>query len=72
MDDVLEPIVASFNLTGHMSELETDDRVIDKTFAKCLSLVGVFDRLFVADTRETDTLDNDADAFVVEVCHDHC
>lgn len=71
MDDVFKPIVACFDLAGHVGELETNNGMVDETLAECFSLVGVFDRFFIADAREPDALDDDADAFVVEVCHDH-
>jgi len=48
-------------------EFETDDRVVDEALAECLALVGVLDAFFVADAGEAETLDDDADTFVVEV-----
>ena len=54
-----------------MSELEADYRVVNEAFAKCATLVSVFDRLLVADAGEAKALDDDADPFVVEVRHDH-
>jgi hypothetical protein len=44
--------------------------VVDQLLAECAALVGVLDTLLVAHTREADGLDDDADALVVEVCHD--
>lgn len=55
-----------------MGEFETDHRVVDEPLAECLSFVGIFDGFFVADAGETDALDDDADAFVVEIGHDDC
>ena len=53
-----------------MCELEANDWVVDETLSEGLALVGIFDGFFVADTGESETLDDDADALVVEVCHD--
>ena len=53
-----------------MCEFEADDWMIDETLPESFSLVGVFDRFFVADAGEAEALDYDADAFVVEVGHD--
>lgn len=50
-----------------MCEFEADDGVVDEALAKGFALVRVFDALFVADAGEAETLDNDADALVVEV-----
>lgn len=44
--------------------------MVDELLAKRLTLVGVFDGLFVADSGETDALDDDANSFMVEVRHD--
>ena len=59
-------------MTRHVRELETNDRVFDELFAKGTTFVGVLYGLFVADAGEAKALDNDADSFVVEVCHDDC
>lgn len=48
IDDILEPIVGGLYLASHVRELQADDRVVDESLAKCLSLVGVFDRFLVA------------------------
>lgn len=53
-----------------MRKLETDDGVVDEALAKGLALVSILHRLLVADAGETDTLDDDANALVVEVGHD--
>ena len=53
-----------------MSEFKADDRVVDETFSECLSLVRILHALLVADTREANTLNDDADTFVIEVGHD--
>lgn len=53
-----------------MSEFHADYGVIDEFLAECTAFVGVFDGFFVADAGETETLDDDADSFVVEVGHD--
>lgn len=72
MDDGFKPRIGSFDLACHMRELETDDGVFDELLTESTTLVGVFDGFFVADSRETDTLDDDAYSLVVEVCHDDC
>lgn len=54
-----------------MCQFHADDRVFDQILAKGSALVGIFDRFFVADSGEPQTLDDDADPFVVEICHDH-
>ena len=69
---ILEPVVGCLDLARHVGELETNDRVFDKFLAKCPPFIGVFHRLFEADTRETDALDNDTDPFVIKICHDDC
>ena len=71
-DQVLEPVVRCFDLTGHVRQLETDDRVIDEFFAKGAALVGVFDGFFIADAGEAEALDDDPDPLVVEIGHDDC
>ena len=53
-----------------MRELEPNDGVVDKFLAEGAALVGVFYRFFVADAGEAEALDDDADAFVVEIRHD--
>jgi hypothetical protein len=70
VDERFEPGVRGFDLACHVRELETDDGVFDELFAESAALVGVFYGFFVADAGEADTLDDDADTFVVEVCHD--
>ena len=70
MNERFKPGIRGFDLTSHVSEFESDDRVVDEFLAEGATLVGVFDGLFVADAGEADALDDDADAFVVEVCHD--
>jgi hypothetical protein len=70
VDEGFEPGVGGFDLSCHVRELETDDRVIDELFAEGPAFVGVFYRFFVADAGEAEALDDDADTLVVEVCHD--
>ena len=53
-----------------MSELEADHGVVDQLLAKGTALVGVFDRLFIADAREADALNYYSNTLVVEVRHD--
>ena len=53
-----------------MSELETNDRVVYQFLAKCATLVCVLYTFLVADTGETETLDNYTNSLMVEVCHD--
>jgi hypothetical protein len=66
----LEPSISSLDLARHLRELHADDGVVDELLAKGAALVGVLDALLVADARESHGLDDDADAFVVEVGHD--
>lgn len=70
MNEGFEPRIGGFDLTRHVCEFETDDGVVDEFLAEGATLMGVFDGFFVADAGEADALDDDADAFVVEVCHD--
>lgn len=70
VDQVLEPVVRSLDLPGHVGQLHLDDGVLNQLLAKRLALAGVADRLFVANTREPQGLDNDTHALVVEVGHD--
>lgn len=44
--------------------------MIDELLAKSTALVRVLDGFFVTDPRKADTLDDDANAFMVEVGHD--
>jgi hypothetical protein len=44
--------------------------VVDQFLAECFALVGVLDALLVTHAGEADGLDDNADALVVEVCHD--
>lgn len=53
-----------------MCQLHADDRVIDEFLSKRLALRRVLDTLLETDAREAQTLDDDPDSFVVEVCHD--
>ena len=46
--------------------------VLDELLAKRLALVGVLDRLLVADAREAQALDDDADALVFPGAEDVC
>lgn len=43
--------------------------MVDELFSESAAFVGVFDRFFVADAGETNTLDDYTNAFVVEVSH---
>ena len=54
-----------------MCEFQTDDGMVDELLTECTALVCVFDRFFVADAREPDALDDNPNALVVEVGHDH-
>lgn len=71
MDEILEPVVAGFDLPGHVGKFEPDDGMIDESLAKRLPLMCVLDRFFIADAGEADTLDDDADTLVVEIGHEH-
>jgi hypothetical protein len=70
VDEVLHPVVACLDLACHMRKLEANDGVIDEALAESPALVRVLDALFVADTSEAQTLNDDADTLMVEVCHD--
>lgn len=50
-----------------MCQFHTDNWVVDESLAECLTLVGVFDGFFIADTSETNCLDNNTNTLVVEV-----
>ena len=67
---VLEPVIRRLNLAGHVGKLEANDGVLDELLAERAPLVSVLDRLLVAHAGEAETLDNDADALVVEIGHD--
>lgn len=56
-------------MSRHVRELHADHWVVDQALAEGLSLVGIFDRFFIADAREADALNYYAHAFVVEVHH---
>lgn len=71
VDEILHPIIRGFDLAGHMCKLETNDGVVDQFLAEGAAFVGVFDRFFVANTREANALDDDADPLMIEVCHYH-
>lgn len=45
--------------------------MIDELFAKSTALVRVLDGFFITNPRKADTLDDDANAFMVEVGHDN-
>lgn len=55
-----------------MSELETNNGVVDEFLAEGAAFVCVLNGFFVADAGEADALDDNSDALVVEVCHDDC
>lgn len=67
IDQGFEPGVRRLYLARHMCQFEPDDGMGDELLAESTPLVGVFDALFVADTGEANTLDDNANAFVVEV-----
>jgi hypothetical protein len=54
-----------------MCKFETDNRVLDEFLAESAPFVGVFDTFLVANAGEAETLDDDTDTFVIEVCHDN-
>lgn len=62
--------MGGLDLASHVREFHADDRVVDEAFSKRLALVGVLHRLLIADAREAEALDDDADALVVEIGHD--
>jgi len=70
VDDVLEPVVGGFDLACHVSELESDDGMVDELLAEGVALVRIFHRFFVTDAREAETLDDYADTLVIEVRHE--
>jgi len=59
------------NLPRHMRELHSDNRMVNKSLPKRLSLVCVFHAFVVADACEAGGLDCDSETLVVEVCHDN-
>lgn len=69
-DQVLEPGVGGLDSDGHVSELGSDNRVLDQGLAEGLSLVGVLAGLLVTDSRSSVGLDDDSNSLVVEVGHD--
>ncbi|KAI6756405.1 hypothetical protein HG530_012141 [Fusarium avenaceum] len=69
-DKVLEPVIRSLDLAGHVGKLHADDRVINKLLTKGASLAAVLDGLLVANTGESKGLDDDTHALMVEVGHD--
>ncbi|KAI7150425.1 acyl-CoA dehydrogenase NM domain-like protein [Hortaea werneckii] len=69
-DQALHPRIRGFDLSGHMRQLHTDDRMVDELLAKRPPLVRILHALLVADSRESQALDDDSDALVVEVGHD--
>jgi len=71
MNERFEPGIGGFDLSRHVCEFEANDGVLDEFLAEGATLVGVFYGFFVADAGEAEALDDDAYAFVVEVCHDH-
>lgn len=70
MDKGFEPGIGGFDLTSHVGEFESDYGVFDEFLAEGAALMGVFYGFFIADSGEAEALDDDADTFVVEVCHD--
>ena len=69
--EILKPVVTRFDLPCHVRELQTDDGVVDEFLTECLALRCVFHALFETYSAEAEALDDDADAFVVEVSHDN-
>lgn len=57
-------------MASHEGKFHADDSVIDESLAKRLALVAVLDGFLVADTGETDSLDDDSNSLVVEVGYD--
>jgi len=55
-----------------VGKLQANNRVVNQFLAERFPLIGVFDALFEADSRETEALDDDADPFVIEIRHDDC
>ncbi len=70
VDQRFEPGIRGLDLSRHVREFETDDRMVDEFGAESAALVGVFHAFFVADAGEAEALDDYANALVVEVCHD--
>ena len=58
--DVLSPRVTGLDLTRHLRELESDDRVLDKLLAESGALEGVLHRLLHAHASKADRLHGDA------------
>ena len=46
--------------------------MVNELLTECTALVCIFDRFFIAHPRKTDALDDDTNALVIEVGHDHC
>ena len=69
--ELLEPGGRSLNLASHVGKLEADDGMVDEWLAKGAAFMGILHGLFVADAGETEALNDDADAFVVEVGHNY-
>ena len=69
MHELFEPGGGGFNLPGHMGKLEADNGMIDERLTEGAAFMGIFHSFFVANAGETKALDDDADAFMVEVRH---
>jgi hypothetical protein len=46
--------------------------MLNQFFAERAPFMSIFDRFFITDSREPETLDDYTYAFVVEVCHNNC
>lgn len=71
VNNILEPVVGSLNLPGHVCKFQPDDWMVNEPFTKSTSLVSVFYRFLVADSGEANTLDDYSDTLMVEVGHNH-
>lgn len=71
VNNILEPVVGSLNLPGHVCKFQPDDRVVNEAFTESTSLVGVLYRFLIADSGEANTLNDYSDTLMVEVGHDH-
>ncbi len=71
VDQILKPVVGGFDLTGHVCKLQPDDGVVYEFLAESAAFVSVLDGLFIADSGESNALNDYTNALMVEVGHNH-
>lgn len=71
VNNILEPVIRSLNLPGHVCKFQPDDWVVNEPFTKSTSLVSVFYGFLIADSGEAKTLNYYSDTLMIEVGHDH-